>query len=251
MESQTARSTPRPSASGSKLPAEVGGLTGMVSILSVLAIGMLIGAAVAHFMLERPALQTAIARVEASDVELAALRGKLEQANAKAVAMEGRLLVEESTRRGLEAALRTTQEELGQARDTVAFYEELLPPGPKGELTIRALDFQRLGPHLSYRLLLMRSGSNDKPFEGRLQFLAKGVLDGEEVDLPLLASLEASAEAGEDEEADLLTVEFENFQRASGLLVLPPNFEPSAITVNVLEGRNVRASRNVDMAVQD
>lgn len=224
----------------------------MASILGVLAIGMLIGAAVAHYMLERPALKSALARVQDGEIQLAAMRGKLDQANTRVIAMEGRLLVEESTRRGLETALRTAQEELGQARDTVAFYEELLPPGPKGAVTIRALDFERVGPHLAYRLLLMRSGANSKPFEGRLQFLAKGKLDGEEVELPLMASMQAAEEDAEnDPDTDLLAVEFDNFQRGSGLLVLPPRFEPAAVTVNVLEGRNIRTSRSLELVVQE
>lgn len=254
MESQHARSTKSPSATGSTLSGEAGSLTwlGMASILGVLAIGMLIGAAAAHFMLERPALRAAMARAQAGDVELAALRGKLEQATNKAIAIEGQLLVEESTRRGLETALRSAQEELGQARDTVAFYEELLPPGPKGAVTIRALEVERVGPHLSYRLLLMRSGSHAEPFEGSLQFMARGMLDGEEIELPLTASLEAQADGNEHSAGSaLLAVQFENFQRGSGLLALPPGFEPRSITVNVLEGRNIRTSRNLELAVQE
>lgn len=218
--------------------------------LGVLIVGVLLGGAGAYFFLERPALETSLQRLQANEVELAAVNGRLEQASLRVVALEGRLLVEESTRRGLESALRATQEELGRARDAVAFYEQLLPPGPKGVVTIRALDVERVGPHLSYRLLLMRSGSNAEPFVGKLQFLAKGRLGIEEVELPLSAAAPGSSQdEGQETDDDVFEVEFEDFQRGSGLLVVPENFEPAAITVNVLEGRHIRASRTLELAL--
>ena len=56
-------------------------------ILIWLVLGALVGAAVAHYALERPALDAAQARTQAQEVELAALRGTLEQANLKAIVL--------------------------------------------------------------------------------------------------------------------------------------------------------------------
>src|SRR5690606_19198724 len=128
------------------------------------------------------------------------------------------------------------QGELGRAHDTIAFYEQLLPPGPKGAVSIRALDIERVGPNLKYRILLMRSGSNDKPFQGRLQFVAAGMQGGAEVSVELFpamlvngatlqqyAAAEAAVEEADSEESGPLDVEFAEFQRSSGLLALPPD----------------------------
>jgi len=232
----------------------------------VFVIGALAGAAALHFGWERPALDTARARAQVYEQDLAALRGHLDQANNAVAALEGRLLVEESTRRGLETGLRVMQDELGRARDSLAFYEQLMPPGPKGAISIRALDIERVGPQLRYRVLLMRSGTNDKAFEGSLQFVAEGRVNGEEASVTLLPTVLAAAqEAGASSEpgqteagvtgenqagTGLLAVEFTEFQRSSGLLSLPVGFEPESVTVNVLEGRNVRTSRSIELAAR-
>lgn len=191
------------------------------------------------------------------------MRGRLKMADSATAALEGRLLVEESTRRGLETTLGTLQAEFGRAQDSLAFYEQLIPPGPNGAVTIRALDIERTGPHLRYRVLLMRSGSHDKPFQGSLQFLADGRLDGQKASASLLpitvqgtdgdgaSSKEAVQVDAAKPEAGLMAVEFADFQRSSGVLGLPPGFVPESVTINVLEGRTLRTSRSVDLPVAE
>lgn len=214
--------------------------------------GAAAGAAWVYFALERPALEAARSRIDRYEQDLAALRGHLDDARSSAAAFEGGLMVEESTRRGLEVQLRTVQEELGRARDTLAFYEQLMPPGPKGAVSVRGLDIERVGPNLRYRVLLMRSGANDKPFRGRLQFMATGRQDGKEVTHELLpttvpqTSGQPSTGPADAKEA-APDLEFTEFQRSSGLLGLPEGFVPLAVTVNVLEGDTVRVSRSFDL----
>lgn len=232
----------------------------VLAAIVLFACGLAGGAALAFFALERPALEAAQARMQQYEQDLAALRGHLTLALNDKAALEGRLMVEESTRQGLEASLRTAQGELGRAHDTIAFYEQLLPPGPKGAVSIRALDIERVGPNLKYRILLMRSGSNDKPFQGRLQFVAAGMQGGAEVSVELFpamlvngatlqqyAAAEAAVEEADSEESGPLDVEFAEFQRSSGLLALPPDFVPQVITVNLLEGSTLRVSRSVEL----
>lgn len=242
----TARQSGRPSARG-----------GMLFIAFVcLFCGLAGGAAAVYFALERPALEAAQARIQTYEQDLASMRGELTTAQNAAAALEGRFIVEESTRRGLETSLRTAQDELGRAHDTIAFYEQLMPPGPKGAISIRALDIERAGPNLRYRVLLMRSGSSDKPFQGRLQFVAKGRLNAEKAELPLLpATLPAPSAVGagagvepaDQPDEDAMAVEFSEFQRSSGLLALPEGFLPDSVTVNVLEGRTLRVSRSIEL----
>ncbi|TFL13350.1 hypothetical protein CSC67_12550 [Pusillimonas caeni] len=171
-------------------------------------------------------------------------------------ALQGQMLVEESTRRSLEAALQSTQAELGRARDQLAFFDRLLPPGPNGSVSIRALDFEHRGPTLLYKVLLMRNAPGADAFAGQMQFVAKGRLNGEAATLTLEP---ATAPAAEDAATDVsdagspaleqtpLALEFEQFQRSEGLLSLPEGFEPSSVTLNVLEGKTLRVSRTVNL----
>ncbi len=264
-----------------------------MSAVALLAVGAVAGGAWVHTALERPALEAARERIDRYEQDIAAMRGRLDESLNALAALEGRFLVEESTRLGLETSLRTAQDELGRARDTIAFYEELLPPGPSGAVSVRALDVERVGPHLEYRLLVMRSGGSDKPFRGELRFRAEGRMGGEPVTVDLQpvvlpapgseAAIGASTSQGRRGEAvpagapqrdagavqsgsaeqgakavpadalaeggdsGLLGLEFLEFQRSSGVLGLPDGFEPESVTVNVLEGRNLRASRSVEV----
>ena len=44
---------------------------------------------------------------------------------------------------------------------------------------------------------------------------------------------------------NLLAVHFDHFQRSQGVLALPEGFVPESVTISVLEGSNVRATREV------
>lgn len=174
--------------------------------------------------------------------------------------LQGRLLVEESTRKSLEATLQSTQEELGRARDQLAFFDRLLPPGPNGAVSIRALDFEPHGPTLSYKVLLMRNAPGMDAFVGQLQFVASGTLGGEKAELVLQP---ATASGAGDVTSDVpepdadalaqgpLALQFEQFQRSEGLLTLPDGFQAATITLNVLEGKTLRVSRTVSLPASE
>lgn len=171
-------------------------------------------------------------------------------------ALQGQMLVEESTRKSLEAALQSTQAELGRARDQLAFFDRLLPPGPSGAISIRALDFEQRGPTLLYKVLLMRNAPGSEPFSGQMQFMAKGKLGGKEVQISLEPATAQAAEEAETDVSDTngevpgqtpLTLQFEQFQRSEGLLSLPDGFQPVSVTFNVLEGKTVRVSRTINL----
>ncbi len=235
--------------------------------LGLFVAGLLLGGAAIYYGMERPALAAAQARMTQLELDLAAARGHVTRTENMIAALEGRLGIEESTRRGLEMSLRTAQEELGRAQDTVAFYEQLMPPGPKGTVSIRAIDFEPVGPHLKYRVLLMRSGSSNEPFKGRLQFEATGMM-GEARESIVLETARAPApsrkldegashdeqvpepspdDAGTQDAGDPAVLEFADFQRSSGVLSLPEGFTPESVTVSVLEGDTLRTSRKVEL----
>ncbi len=220
--------------------------------------GALAGAAAGYYyarVVYRPvdAVVLSVAQVEARDeamrqqaVQLRYVRGQLDTA-------DGELVIERSARQELETQLHGAQAELGRVRDQLAFYEQLLPPGPEGTVGIRGAQIDRDGAGLRYKVLLMRSGRGGAaPFAGTLRFQATGMLKGEIVTVDL-APMQVKAENGsepataENAATASLALQFDQYQRSQGILALPEGFVPENVTISVLEGDVVRASRSVKL----
>ena len=196
--------------------------------------------------------------------DLMVSRAELIKAQAHVDALTGSLMVEESTRKGLEASLKAAQAELARSRDQLAFFDQLFPPGPKGAISIRAFEAQMLGNNVQYRALFMRNAVNSDAFKGRLQFVAQGRRHGktERVTLepakgmvaapPSIETADGSTPAADSQAAaDAFALQFDEFQRAAGLLSLPQDFVPEKLILNVLEGETVRATRSVPIEASD
>lgn len=189
----------------------------------------------------------------------------LNAAMMRADAFQGQLAVEESTRRSLEATLQATQQDLGRARDQLAFFNQLLPPGPNGSISIRALDIERRGSILSYKALLMRNAPGETTFNGLMEFVANGTEKGKAVKITLepakaadmhvtdmhattrVATQADAGLAGSKAETQKLELSFDQFQRSEGVLSIPVGFVPKTITLNILDGKTVRVSRTVSL----
>nr|WP_144640292.1 DUF6776 family protein [Bordetella genomosp. 13] len=213
------------------------------------------------------------------EIEVQGLRDRLDTAS-------GELAIERAARVELEEQLKLSQAEAGRARDQLAFFEQLLPPGPEGTVDVRGAEIERSGPGLAYRVLLMRSGrAGDALFSGTLRFHAVGTLAGKRAEFDLapmhLKEDEAGAKPGAAkpgaggaaakpgaapaksaaapaagspaagspaaDKAGPLAVQFEQYQRSQGMLEVPAGFVPESVTVSVLEGTMVRASRTVTL----
>lgn len=178
----------------------------------------------------------------------------LNAAMMRADAFQGQLAVEESTRKSLEATLLATQQDLGRARDQLAFFNQLLPSGPNGSISIRALDIERSGSTLSYKTLLMRNAPGETAFNGLMEFVANGTEKGKAVKMTLEPAKAADATtnadaglAGSKAESQKLELSFDQFQRSEGVLSIPVGFVPKTITLNILDGKTVRVSRTVSL----
>ncbi|HBL66317.1 hypothetical protein YH64_018915 [Achromobacter sp. LC458] len=230
----------------------------MLRIVAGLLIGVLLGGAVGYGYALRQArppdalvisTQQAEAQAEAMRQQNAQLRYTQSQLDTA----DGELVIERSARQELETQLRVAQAEVGRVRDQLAFYEQLLPAGPEGSVDIRGVQIDREGGGLRYKVLLMRSGRNGgTPFAGALRFQATGVLKGETVTVDL-APMQVKAETGpvtttgETTTAASLALQFDQYQRSQGILAVPEGFVPESVTVSVLEGETVRASRSVKL----
>ena len=223
----------------------------------VLAVGMLalvIGAAggYGYAQYERDAQRLAAADEAAAlrsslatrDIESASLRNQLDS-------LAGELAVERGARNEMQRELGKTQAELGDARDQLAFYEQLVPAGPQGQVDIRAADLEVTEQALRYRVLLTRYTRNETYLSGTLQFVASGQMDGKAVTVnlePMRLGAASDTDAAQSDSAALLSLRFSRYLLNQGVLAVPKGLTLQSVVVRVLEGDAVRASRKVDIA---
>ena len=228
-------------------------------VVMALVAGLALGGLAGRFGFEAQATREYHALKQRLEGDLALTHAQLAEAQAKVDALSGNLLVEQSTRNGLAASLEAAQAELGRTREQLAFFDQLFPPGPKGVIGIRAFEAEVRASAVHYRALFMRNANAGDLFEGRLQFVAQGRRDGKPAKLtlepargmvPAAAALSDKGEAAE-QAAGTLELKFDEFQRSIGLLSLPEGFVPERLTLNVLEGDAVRATRTINISPGD
>ncbi|NHC60747.1 DUF6776 family protein [Paenalcaligenes suwonensis] len=216
-----------------------------------LLLGVAAGMAIDDWILPEPSTQ----QDYAPQVAMQQLQQQLLQEQQVADTLRGQLQVEQGAIKGLEDELQKMQQEKSRLGEQLAFYETLLPPGPQGTISIRAFDVEMVGPLLRYKVLLQRSMVNGKPFDGAIYFTAEGQQDGKPATITLE---EATAELPEGQEPESthgvptagktqFPLSFEQFNRDQGWLVVPDGFEIRSLTMSVLEGKTVRASRKVEL----
>ncbi|MEN4920258.1 DUF6776 family protein [Achromobacter spanius] len=231
---------------------------GLARLCAALLVGVLLGGAAGFFharQLYRPqdAIVISAQQAEAQEEAMRQQATQLRYTRGQLDTADGELVIERSARQELETQLHAAQAEIGRVRDQLAFYEQLLPAGPEGSVDIRGVQIDRAGGGLQYKVLLMRSGRNGAaPFAGALRFQATGTLKGETVTVEL-APMQVKAEtgpvtaAGDNLAAASLALQFDQYQRSQGILAVPDGFVPESVTVSVLEGETVRASRSVKL----
>ncbi|HEY9280846.1 MAG TPA: DUF6776 family protein [Eoetvoesiella sp.] len=220
-------------------------------VLLALVVGLALGYAGARFWFKDQASKRYGQLETEFSVTVAQSQYDLAEARSQVDFVRGQLAVEESTRRTLEATLQATQNELGRARDQLAFFDQLLPPGPNGAVSVRALDIEQTGSTLRYRVLLMRNAPGGETFNGLMQFVANGLQHGKPVKIQLepaqaVVNVADVSDAGAD--VNELALSFDQFQRSGGVLSLPEGFVPKTVTLNILEGKAVRVSRTVNLS---
>jgi hypothetical protein len=218
------------------------------------------GAAAGIFFTQRPSAEDVALHLRTERLAQATIRSELEtqirDAQIRNEHLSNELTIERSARAELEKNLAQLQVELGRSKDHLAFYEQLLPPGPQGSIALRAVELERNGANLNYRVLLMRSGKPGERVNARLQFVAAGMLGDKETELSLLPrqavpdpnAVSTGAIPGVTPElTDSLKLSFEQFQRSQGVLAVPSDMKVKFVTVQVLDGDIVLASRRVDL----
>lgn len=184
--------------------------------------------------------------MQAMQTQLATQQADLNQARADLATAHNQADVQAGTQRALQDSLTNLQTQLSQVRDQLSFYEQLIPPGPAGTLTIRALDVQPDGEFLRYRVLLTRNAeAGAEPFKGRMRFVAQAVQQGKTVKIDLNPAQAEGGDATPAEPADALSLVFNQFQRSTGVLQMPSQVQIRAVRLEILEGDTVRATEDV------
>lgn len=218
----------------------------MLAVVFALVIGFFAGqwAGQASLSVMGDRLAREVRQATAQRDALAALRESYTQLQAERERRDGERLLEFATRQNLERSITQQEGEIARLREQLVVYEQLLPVGPQGTVNVRGMEVSRLNNALRYRVLLMRSGSaSGGAFEGTLSFVAEGTRNGQQETMTL-TPLTGSPLAAEGDEPDL-EIAFDRYQRVQGLLAIPEGFDPHTITLNVLEGNVVRASRSL------
>ncbi|HEX7386032.1 MAG TPA: DUF6776 family protein [Castellaniella sp.] len=251
-----------------------------LSRLLVLILAFVVGAVVMHVGMHSGDRE----HIKALQVQNTELQDHLTQSQAALAALTSQSNVQDGTQRTLQDKVTELQQALGNTRDQLSFYEQLLPAGPAGSVTVRAFDVQPEGDFLHYRVLLTRSAPDSSaPLKGRLRFVATGRQNGKTVQIPLSAPQSDGAPAAGAASADAapanvatpaasdhapapapamasassaspktapaapvdpLALDFDQYQRSTGVLEKIPGLMIQSVRVDVLEGDTVRASQS-------
>ncbi|WP_420226948.1 DUF6776 family protein [Pigmentiphaga litoralis] len=143
------------------------------ALLLILALGAALGSGLYEWVRRVAGLAPQVSASDAATLradrerlaaELQALQGRLNAA-------DGRIEMERAAKDKLEAELRASQKEVGDLRNDLAFFEQLIPADPRmGQVSIRSAELEKQGTALRYRVLLMRSGRPSGEFKGRCSF---------------------------------------------------------------------------------
>ena len=195
-------------------------------------------------------------REDTLTAELEAIRQERVKLQASLVAAQGQLTIEQSAKEHLAEQLVAVQQDVGMLQQNLAFFEQLIPENSKpADISIRSMDVTRQGDLLRYHVLVMRNRPSAEEFSGSLEFSATGTQDGSGATISLEtaenASISGSTADAASTDANPTVLKFKQYQRASGVLAIPPGFEPQSLTVRVLEGKSVRSEHTIGLGPKE
>lgn len=162
----------------------------------------------------------------------------LEQARLHVQALQTQLVLEQATQDALRQSLAQAQQELGRFQEQLAFYEHLMPLSGTGTVQVRALELEPQGQTLHYKLLAQRPPHLAR-FNGHIQFTAHGHQGADSVNIVLTtAGLEPTTTT---------EIEFDRFLRTTGLLQIPADLRIDAVTLQIYEGTQLRATHKMNL----
>lgn len=164
--------------------------------------------------------------------ELSQLREELGKAQSFVNTSGSLLTAEKSTQEMLANQIKRLETDNRALRDDLGFFEKLIPANAAEGITIRALQAEMLGgSQVKWQVLMMQPAKNAPEFNGKLEIMFGGTQAGK----PWSIGLPGGSQA----------VMMRQYQRAEGVLDLPPQVVIKSVSARVLEGGAVRAVQTI------
>ena len=159
---------------------------------------------------------------------------RLQQENsvikAEAATARRELQIEIATRHELTKSLKALQEDNAHLKEDLSFFHNLMSAeGKAGSVRIYRFKVERSAfpGEYRYRLLLLQSGTREHEFQGKAQFLANVLQNGQKTVLAISSE--------EPEKAQVVKLDFKYYQRVEGSFQVPPGAVVKSVDVKVFE----------------
>jgi hypothetical protein len=162
--------------------------------------------------------------------ELGAAQGENAKLSSQLIELERQMQMEHGAKVELERQLKDLNDEKAHLEEDLAFYQNLTQSGNREEnLTIQRLKVTHdtLPGEYHCSLLLVQGGQRAKDFQGRLQFVINGTLDGQKTVVVVPAD--------NAKENTAYRLEFKYYQRVERTFKLPPGMTFESLQVRIYE----------------
>lgn len=164
--------------------------------------------------------------------EVARLRDEGQQQQTVAQTAESLLVAEKAAKESLMAQVRQLEADNRALREDLGFFEKLIPAAKAEGLAIRSLQAEVLGGmQLRWQVLVIQSARNASEFNGRLELVLSGTLEGQ-------PWTQVQPSQGQP-------LQVKQYRRIEGVLDLPPGAVVKTVTARVLEGSAVRTTQTM------
>jgi len=164
--------------------------------------------------------------------EAATLREQNAKLNTRLVELERQMQIEHAANSEMEKQLKALNEEKMHLNEDLAFFQNLTQSGVRQEkLSIQRLRVSQdtLPGEYHCSMLLVQSGTRQRDFNGHLQFVVNGTVDGKKQVLVFPAEDAAKAETAAYE------VNFKYYQRVERTIKLPEGMTLESVQVRMYE----------------
>lgn len=160
--------------------------------------------------------------------EIVRLREEGQEHQTVALTAESLLAAERAAKQSLAAQVRQLELDNRTLREDLGFFEKLIPAAKTDGLAIRALQAEVVGGmQLRWQVLVIQAARNAPDFNGRLELVLSGTLDGQ----PWMQTQPPQGQP----------LQVKQYRRLEGVFDLPHHVVVKTVTARVLDGVTVRA----------
>jgi len=179
-------------------------------------------------------LQQTRSELEAMRAEMANLKAERDKAQLIANTADTLLTSDKVAHERLAAQNKLLEAENRSLRDDLGFFERLIPTAGVGGIAIRSLQAElRNGHEMKWQVLVIQALKNPPEFNGRLELIFTGVLNGK----PWTATLPGGAQS----------IKLKQYGRIEGVFELPPEAVIKGVTAKILDGSVTKAVQSIKL----